>query len=106
MSGSRAARRVAAFLALAATALVLALSPLGWTGEGVSVASAAPAIKLTKMFSGFTQPLFMAQPNDGTNRYFVVERAGRILAIVNGVHQSTPFLDLRTRIISTGTEQG
>jgi glucose/arabinose dehydrogenase len=68
--------------------------------------SAAPAIKLTQVYSGFTQPVFMAQPPDGTNRLFVVERAGRIRLIVNGVHQSTPFLDLQSQITSAGEEQG
>jgi glucose/arabinose dehydrogenase len=42
-----------------------------------------------------TQPL-----NDG--RIFVVEQAGRIRLVKNGVLQATPFLDISTRVLSGG----
>jgi hypothetical protein len=70
------------------------------------VASAAPMIALTLAFSGFTQPIFMAQPNDGTTRYFVVERTGRIWIRDSSGRQATPFLDLRLGRLLAGTFSG
>ena len=52
--------------------------------------------------SGFTSaPVFLAQPlNDG--RIFVVEQAGTIRVIRDGVLQATPFLDISGRVLSGG----
>jgi glucose/arabinose dehydrogenase len=51
--------------------------------------------------SGLTSPVFLAQPlNDG--RIFVVEQAGQIRVIRNGVLQATPFLDISSRVLSGG----
>jgi glucose/arabinose dehydrogenase len=51
--------------------------------------------------SGLTAPVFLAQPlNDG--RIFVVEQAGRIRVITSGVLQTTPFLDISSRVLSGG----
>ncbi len=72
----------------------------------VRVASAATTIVLTPHLSGLSQPLAMTQPNDGTNRFFVVERTGRIRVSVNGALQATPFLDVTSLITSSNSEQG
>jgi len=51
--------------------------------------------------SGLSAPVFFTQPlNDG--RSFVVEQAGRIRVITNGVLQTTPFLDISSRVLSGG----
>lgn len=51
--------------------------------------------------SGLTNPVFLTQPqNDG--RVFVVEQAGTIRVVKDGVLQATPFLDIRTRVLSGG----
>ena len=51
--------------------------------------------------SGLSAPVFLTQPlNDG--RIFVVEQAGRIRVIRDGVLQTTPFLDIRSRVLSGG----
>ena len=47
--------------------------------------------------SGFSQPLYATAP-DGDTRVFVVERAGRVMVVKNGVVQSTPFLDIQSRV--------
>ena len=59
-------------------------------------------LKLDPFIStGLTAPVFLAQPlNDG--RIFVVEQAGRIRIIKDGVLQSTPFLDISSRVLSGG----
>jgi glucose/arabinose dehydrogenase len=55
--------------------------------------------------TGLSSPVFLAQPlNDG--RIFVVEKAGRIRVITNGVLQTTPFLDISTKVLSAATERG
>jgi glucose/arabinose dehydrogenase len=56
----------------------------------------------------FQRPLALVDPNDGTDRLFVVEQAGRILVFQN--HASTRkaklFLDIRDRVNSHGNEEG
>jgi len=54
--------------------------------------------------SGLLAPVFLAQPLDD-GRIFVVEQAGRIRVIRDGVLQATSFLDIRTRV-GTGGERG
>jgi glucose/arabinose dehydrogenase len=60
------------------------------------------ALKLNPFItSGLSSPVFMTQPlADG--RIFVVEQAGRIRVIRNGVLQTAPFLDISTRVLSGG----
>src|SRR3954464_7622517 len=51
--------------------------------------------------AGLSAPVFMTQPlNDG--RIFVVEQAGRIRIVKNGELQTTPFLDITSRVLSGG----
>ena len=51
--------------------------------------------------SGLTSPVFLTQPlNDG--RIFVVEQPGRIRVVRDGVLQTTPFLDITSRVLSGG----
>src|SRR4026207_565372 len=55
--------------------------------------------------SGLSSPVFLAQPlNDG--RIFVVEQAGRIRVVRDGVLQTTPFLDIAATKVSSGGERG
>jgi glucose/arabinose dehydrogenase len=93
-----------------------AAPPAPATASPVAPATIAPAattafdptkvaigVQLVK--GGFTNPLLVTSPRDGTNRLFVVEQAGVIRVIKNGVTLPTPFLDLRGRI-SSGGERG
>jgi glucose/arabinose dehydrogenase len=51
--------------------------------------------------TGLASPVFLTQPlNDG--RIFVVEQAGTIRVIRNGVLQATPFLDITAKVVSGG----
>jgi glucose/arabinose dehydrogenase len=54
--------------------------------------------------SGFNQPVYVAQPKSEPGRLYVVERAGRILALAGG--KRSTFLDLRSRVESGYDEQG
>jgi hypothetical protein len=64
------------------------------------------AIQLVSVVpSGLSSPLFVGHAGDGTNRLFIVERAGIIKVLQPGSSTPTVFLDIRSRIVSGG-EQG
>ena len=65
-----------------------------------------PNLATVEIASGFTNPVALACPNDGSNRLFVVERAGVIRIIENGVVLATPFLDISPLVESSGNEEG
>lgn len=48
----------------------------------------------------------IAHAGDGSGRLFLVEQAGRIFIVDDGVELPTPFLDIRSKVRSTGNEQG
>ncbi len=52
----------------------------------------------------FQKPVFLTHAND--ERLFVVEQAGVVKIIADGVLQETPFLDIRDRVGSGSLEQG
>jgi glucose/arabinose dehydrogenase len=68
---------------------------------GASPAAAQGQAQATLVASGLTQPLFVTAPA-GDPRLVVVERAGRIRVVENGVTLATPFLDIRTRVGTLG----
>lgn len=65
------------------------------------------AFALRRVASGLNLPLFLLGRGDGSNRVFIVEKAGQveILNLTTGLLNTTPFLDLRTVIDPSG-EQG
>ena len=72
------------------------------TGPGDGGLPPGLTLKLDPFIStGLSAPVFLTQPlNDG--RIFVVEQGGRIRLIKNGVLQTTPFLDITSRVLSGG----
>jgi len=70
----------------------------------VSVTSGAewPEIDLSERWSGFSQPVQMLHAGDGSGRLFVVEQAGRIRLIDDGVVAAAPFLDISDRVSCCG----
>jgi glucose/arabinose dehydrogenase len=94
----RRASKVLGVAGLAAVGLAL-LAGLG--------ARAAPrALGLQLVASGLSQPVYVAAPANEPGRLYVVERRGVIWVLVNGVRRAQPFLDIRSRVGSTGAEQG
>jgi glucose/arabinose dehydrogenase len=61
-------------------------------------------IELTKL-GDFEQPLYVAQPDDGTGDLYVVEQTGRIQRLPGGDGQPQTFLDLSGEV-SCCAEQG
>ncbi|HEY3114897.1 MAG TPA: PQQ-dependent sugar dehydrogenase [Gemmatimonadaceae bacterium] len=92
--------------ALSSGAVVLAFaachSDATGPGDGGNPLPPGLTLKLDPFVSsGLNSPVFLTQPlNDG--RIFVVEQGGRIRVIRNGVLQSTPFLDITSRVLSGG----
>ena len=48
----------------------------------------------------------IANAGDGSNRLFLVEQAGRIFILENGVRRATPFLNIQNIVQNTADEQG
>lgn len=64
---------------------------------------AAPAIRLEQVAAA-SAPVAMAHAGDG--RMFICEKAGVIRVLKDGVLLPTPFLDIRSLVTSTDSEQG
>ncbi len=70
-------------------------------------AHAACTLGLERVASGFSRPVGLAWPDDGSNRLYVIEQhSGRIMIadLNTGATLETPFLDLSG--LATGNEQG
>src|SRR5581483_10530884 len=52
------------------------------------------------------KPVFITPVGDGTARLFIVEQAGQILIAENGRVRATPFLDIRDKVNTNGSERG
>ncbi|MCB1915626.1 MAG: PQQ-dependent sugar dehydrogenase [Rhodocyclaceae bacterium] len=65
-----------------------------------------PKVMLSRVADGFDAPLMLTHAGDGSGRLFVVEKAGRVRVIDDGAVQAEPFLDIRDRVRSGGSEQG
>lgn len=66
---------------------------------------APPQLALDLVASGFSSPLDLEQPDDGSGKIFVVEQGGKIKILQNGSISTTPFLDTSSKI-TTGGEMG
>ena len=63
-------------------------------------------VDLQVVASGLEEPVDVANAADGTDRLFIVEKAGRIRVLQDGKLSSVPFLDITDRVGSGGSEQG
>lgn len=68
-------------------------------------ATVEPRLEL-KPVATLVRPVFLTHAGDGSDRLYIVEQAGRILILENGVLLPEPFLDIRARVKDTGNEQG
>lgn len=55
-------------------------------------------LKMTKVASGFTSPVGMASPQDGTNRLYIIEQGGKIKIIKKGKVLPEPFLNVSSKL--------
>lgn len=94
--------------AIAAKMLILAamLLSLGSTRLATRAAPAAlPPLAPILVTEGLTQPLHITNAGDASDRLFIVERRGTIRIYFNNLHP-TSFLDITSRVHSTGSEEG
>ena len=102
--------RAKVFQPAAVLAGILSLGAwIGWGCSGGTTTTTNPppptaTFDLVTVASGFTNPLDIQQPNDGSGRLFVVEQAGRIKIIQSGAVLGTPYLDVSSLIVSGGEE--
>ena len=66
--------------------------------------AAEPLFRLERVGPSFVEPVYVAMPASGPKTLYVVERAGRILAL-DSENRVTPFLDIRNRV-RTEIEEG
>jgi len=64
-----------------------------------------PSLALTPLVSGINQPTSVTNAGDGSGRLFILEQAGTIRIFRDGAVLDTPFLDIRSRVLS-GEERG
>ena len=81
-------------------------SPAGAQDVGSANAiAAAKGITLVRVGT-FQSPTYLAGSPGDTHRLFVLEKAGRIVVVVNGHKRARPFLDITRLVQSSSTEQG
>ncbi|HLO15197.1 MAG TPA: PQQ-dependent sugar dehydrogenase [Anaerolineales bacterium] len=62
-------------------------------------ASKPPRVELELIAQGFTSPVALIAPKDGSQRLFVVDQTGLIWILSHGKRIEKPFLDLRSRVV-------
>jgi len=55
-------------------------------------------LSLTKIAGGFTSPVGMASPRDGTGRIFVIEQGGKVRIIKNNTVLDRPFISISEKV--------
>jgi glucose/arabinose dehydrogenase len=73
----------------------------------VTVTDVTDSFRVRRIASGLSQPLYLLGRGDGSNRVFIVEKAGQveILNLDTDLFNPTPFLDVTSSINPSG-EQG
>jgi glucose/arabinose dehydrogenase len=74
----------------------------GGSSSALPPAPPEPAITLTQVASGFSQPLGITHAGDGSGRMFVIEQVGRVRIVREGVVAPVPFLDITDRVLAGG----
>ena len=83
--------------------LLLAFLAVGSFGQGVP----APfTIRLQPFLTGLAQPILIRNAKDGTKRLFVVQQRGIIKVIQPGSNTATDFMNIASKVSSTGSERG
>ena len=86
-------RTVTAHLLRSIVLLLIGLGGCSWQRLTV------PHVGLELVASGFTSPVALVDPSDGTQRLFIVEQTGLIWILSEGQRLELPFLDLQKRVV-------
>jgi glucose/arabinose dehydrogenase len=82
-------------------ALVLACAICAVVGPSRAETAPQP-VALTPVASGLHFPVYLAQPPDGTDRFFALEQIGRIRIVQGRTVLEKPFLDIVDKVYSGG----
>ena len=63
-------------------------------------------VQLEPFLKGLSSPLYLTSARDGTNRLFIVEKQGLIKVLQPGIKTPAVFLDITSKVLSSGGEQG
>ena len=64
---------------------------------------AAPvAIELAQVLDGLSNPVYVTNAHDGSNRLFIIEQGGRIKVLQPGATEPTVFLNITSKVLSGG----
>jgi glucose/arabinose dehydrogenase len=63
-------------------------------------------LRLEPAFRGLSSPVALAPAGDGSGRLYVAEKGGTLRLLRDGAGDQTPFLDLRSLVRASGSEQG
>src|ERR1044071_9076496 len=67
---------------------------------------AITAIQLQLVLSGLSNTVYVTNSHDGTNRLFIIEKAGVIRVAQPGASTTTVFLNITSKVLSTDNERG
>lgn len=81
------------FIILVTVVLLFSLSACGGQSNTLT------RVGLRLIASGFTSPVELIPPHDGSGHLFVVDQTGIIWAITDGKRLEKPFLDIRSRVV-------
>jgi glucose/arabinose dehydrogenase len=91
-------------LSIAVAALVVALAFAAGGTAAIPRRATSSGVRLLKVGT-FTAPVYATAPPADPRRVMVVEQPGRIMVVRDGRTLTTPFLDIRSRVLYDG-EQG
>lgn len=63
-------------------------------------------IRLQTVTSGLASPVLVRNAKDGTKRLFIVQQRGLIRVLQPGATTSTTFMDITSKVSSSGSERG
>jgi glucose/arabinose dehydrogenase len=86
----------------ARTPLAAAVAGLLSLAAVLPALAAAPSVTLVPVDDGFTKPVLATNAGDGSDRLFVVEKAGVIKIVEGGSTLPTPFLDIADKVGTDG----
>lgn len=65
-----------------------------------------PSIQFVEVATQIPAPVAITHSGDGTGRLLITSRTGSVFVLQDGLLLDTPFLDIRSRVLSEGSEQG
>src|SRR4026207_2394635 len=93
------------FLAFVVCLVLLVDLPGGTPARAAAIFNPANVV-FREAVSGLVQPIFITNAGDGSNRLFIVERAGRVRIFKDGLLLAKPFLDIQSLVNDSSSERG